>query len=965
MKNILYKILFTFLIVFSYIFVNATEINPEYEKYLKLSDTLKSEVSYVPNEYINYYEVKNNSSRNFTLGLYGSSLSSYDLRNVNGERLIPEVKDQNPLELCWAFATNNMIESYFLKEGKTYNLSENHLDYVGRYFKDTSVFGQPNSFYNVIKYLFEGYGPFSEDVFGSYFTSYKNKSYNSYLDYDNTLFDVNKLVVLPALRSSYIKENKSAVEIKSYFSTYNQIIKEHLMNYGAIASGIYWDFYDSSTNMVYNDNSLSYEEYSDSGHAITIIGWDDNYGSVNIKGTTFTGSWLAMNSWGNQIQYFYISYYDENVVQSLVGIEKINEKKWDNVYLDNNEIESSTKKVVYEFQKENKSENINSVKLFFRDDNDKFVVKVSDGYNTYTSQSDGNVTFGINTFEFKNVTFDSDKVYVIIESTEGNMEFDVALYTSSNINSNRINIIEDKTSMYSTLIKHKIISRGIDTGEVYNIKVYDQDNKDITSLFVDNSSMVINDISNLELIVMGDISYSNYIKIVASNSGLSDEIILYRTPSGSKNDPFIIRTSSDMSYLSNNSYFELGNDIDMKRDTTNIYGLFYNSGNGWQSINFSGHLDGKGFKISNLNSKNGSLFNSVNSSSIKNIAFDNFNISDINNNGSYSGIINSFSNSSVISNVLINNSIFNCSKTFCGMLVGNMLDGNIENVHIINSSVSGSNVSYLVSNVNNPVNQINIKNVFVNDSSLSNNNSNLINTININSNVSGLRKIEFSNNIVNGSDSSKNLILNKNITISDNASYDIHNEKFIISNNYIKNDNQVLDENIFVNFDKKVWSFDNIKSLYLSVFSDIYFTSDEDKLIFLNNYLIKDNVIYNVNSDTNVASFLNNITNKDNFDIKVYSSNNSLIANSSLISTGSYIDVSFGGNTQRYYIMVTGDVNSDGKLSIFDIVKINNHIVYNDKKLVGIYAIAADYNGDDDVSIFDIVKINNKILGGN
>ena len=63
--------------------------------------------------------------------------------------------------------------------------------------------------------------------------------------------------------------------------------------------------------------------------------------------------------------------------------------------------------------------------------------------------------------------------------------------------------------------------------------------------------------------------------------------------------------------------------------------------------------------------------------------------------------------------------------------------------------------------------------------------------------------------------------------------------------------------------------------------------------------------------------------------------------------------------------MVTGDVNSDGKLSIFDIVKINNHIVYNDKKLVGIYAIAADYNGDDDISIFDIVKINNKILGGN
>ena len=86
-------------------------------------------------------------------------------------------------------------------------------------------------------------------------------------------------------------------------------IKSHLMNYGAIASGICWDFYDNSTNLVYNDGSLTRDQYLDSGHAITIIGWDDNYGTVNINGTNFTGSWLAMNSWGESVQYFYISYY--------------------------------------------------------------------------------------------------------------------------------------------------------------------------------------------------------------------------------------------------------------------------------------------------------------------------------------------------------------------------------------------------------------------------------------------------------------------------------------------------------------------------------------------------------------------------------------------------------------------------------------------------------------------------------
>ena len=40
-------------------------------------------------------------------------------------------------------------------------------------------------------------------------------------------------------------------------------------------------------------------------------------------------------------------------------------------------------------------------------------------------------------------------------------------------------------------------------------------------------------------------------------------------------------------------------------------------------------------------------------------------------------------------------------------------------------------------------------------------------------------------------------------------------------------------------------------------------------------------------------------------------------------------------------------------------------IVYSDKKLDGIYYLAADYNMDGKISIFDIVKINNVIVGGN
>ena len=965
MKSILYKILFPFLIFFSFIVVNASEINPSYEEYLKLSDSIKNEIGLVPNQYVNYYEIdKNVLSSNRSSGLYGSSISSYDLRNVNGKRLIPEMKDQYPLSLCWAFATNNMIESFMIRKGKTYNLSENHYDYLSRYYGDTSTFGQANNYFNVVKYLLYGYVPFSEDVFGAYFTSYKNMSYESYLDYDNSLFDVNSLVVFPMLRMQYLKENYSVDAIKSNVEKYNEKMKQHIMNYGAIASGIYWDFYDEDKNFVYNDGSLTRDEYSDSGHAITIIGWDDNYGSVNIKGTTFTGSWLAMNSWGDSNEYFYISYYDENVVESLLGIKDIRDKNWDNVYFNNKLIQNDSNKQVYEFTKDNINEKINSVKIFHYDSDDVFTVSISDGYNTYKSSS-VSVTYGITTIDFDNVSFDSEKVYVTIDSKYGKKDYLVSLYASNNEVNKSINIVENDSSVYSTSITHEVISKGINTGEKYTIKVYDQNNKDITSSFAISNSMVVNDVSKLNMVVTGNIN-SDYIKIVLSNSSVSDSLFLYKQRSGTQSDPIVIRKSSELLSLNKNLYYEFGNDIDMKRETTNLYGDFYNSGNGWNPFDFGGHLDGNGYKISNLYSKYGSLFKNVKNASIKDVNFNNFDIVDTSNTESYSGIIaKSIDNNSILSNILINNSAIVCNKTSCGVLVGNLKDGNINNIHIYNSSINGSNVGYISSNIVNPTNEIKVYNVFVNDSVMNNNeNYYLINKINISAKVSDLNKISISNNIVNG-DSSKQLIGSKNISITDDSNFDIYKEKLIISNNYIKSDKDVLNQTNFDKFDTNLWDFDSNSSLYLVLFEDDYYLTGSANLLELSKYSFSGNNIYNIGINTTVNTFLNNIVNKDDLGIKFYSVLGAEIKNSNVVTTGSYMDVSVNNQNQRYYLIVDGDVNSDGKLSIFDIVKINNHIVYSDKKLDGIYYLAADYNMDGKISIFDIVKINNVIVGGN
>ena len=158
------------------------------------------------------------------------------------------------------------------------------------------------------------------------------------------------------------------------------------MNNGAVAAGIYMDYMNYSANFLYNP------DYAGSGsgaHAITIIGWDDNFGSVTINGTTLKGSWIAMNSWGeNNYDYFYISYYDADVVTNMVGTTNSKTKVWDNVYFNTNSLRATvdynTNSINYVVNKGNNTEIIDSVKIYYRYSTDITLnVTISDGINTY------------------------------------------------------------------------------------------------------------------------------------------------------------------------------------------------------------------------------------------------------------------------------------------------------------------------------------------------------------------------------------------------------------------------------------------------------------------------------------------------------------------------------------------------------------------------------------------------------
>ena len=81
------------------------------------------------------------------------------------------------------------------------------------------------------------------------------------------------------------------------------------------------------------------------------------------------------------------------------------------------------------------------------------------------------------------------------------------------------------------------------------------------------------------------------------------------------------------------------------------------------------------------------------------------------------------------------------------------------------------------------------------------------------------------------------------------------------------------------------------------------------------------------------------------------------------VCTGNKLAV-YQNNTlvKTYDIIVTGDVNGDGKVGMADLVKVNRHLL-NISGLTGLEAVAADVNqSGGTISMADLVMINRCIL---
>lgn len=125
-------------------------------------------------------------------------------------------------------------------------------------------------------------------------------------------------------------------------------------------------------------------------------------------------------------------------------------------------------------------------------------------------------------------------------------------------------------------------------------------------------------------------------------------------------------------------------------------------------------------------------------------------------------------------------------------------------------------------------------------------------------------------------------------------------------------------------------------------------------------FTISVNKISKISAGTTVSALLNGIS--EGAYCKVYSGN-SVVSSNSNVGTGMVVKI-MDGNTVKasYTVIVTGDTNGDGNITVTDMIAIKAHVLKK-STLSGVYATAADTNGDSGISITDFIQVKAKILG--
>ena len=246
---------------------------------------------------------------------------------------LPAIRNQNPYGTCWAFSSISLAEIGILnREGISADLSELHL----AYFTYNSTMDPMGGLIDKNKYI------------GST-TSYLNKGGNYILAY-HTLANwkgASKEETVPYSGAAYSVNNgidtslafDSVAHLRNVYkiniNENRDDVKKMIKEYGAVGVS-YKDYYAFYS---YEHNSYYAPDYSGYGHAVSVVGWDDNFPKENFNSEApGDGAWLIRNSWGTdgycRDGYFWMSYYSKSLVNVAYVFDFVSSSS--DEYYDNN-----------------------------------------------------------------------------------------------------------------------------------------------------------------------------------------------------------------------------------------------------------------------------------------------------------------------------------------------------------------------------------------------------------------------------------------------------------------------------------------------------------------------------------------------------------------------------------------------------------------------------------------------------
>ena len=261
--------------------------------------------------------------------------SSYKTANL------PAIRNQGGYGVCWAFSTISLLEINLLKNklvSDDIDLSEFHLvnftynnvtDPLGGSAGDTTTFLRSSNS------VTQNGG----DI---------RMAFNSLMDWegavDETLVpytaEVAGTINTTGLSDDLARKN-TKIHLQNYYKvnmTNQTDVKQAITDYGALSIS-YYAYGGHSSNKYYNSSTAGYYCYdSNTGtnHAVTVVGWDDNYSKDNFPTEPEgDGAWIVRNSWGSYFGengYFYLSYYDKSTKVEGYAVEAQTSDNYDNNY---------------------------------------------------------------------------------------------------------------------------------------------------------------------------------------------------------------------------------------------------------------------------------------------------------------------------------------------------------------------------------------------------------------------------------------------------------------------------------------------------------------------------------------------------------------------------------------------------------------------------------------------------------